>query len=27
VGRLMDLFGLDTDLVRRWPGGKEAAQG
>ncbi|MCY4165268.1 MAG: UbiX family flavin prenyltransferase [Gammaproteobacteria bacterium] len=27
VGRLLDLFGLDTDLVRRWPGGKEAAKG
>ncbi|MCY3815015.1 MAG: UbiX family flavin prenyltransferase [Gammaproteobacteria bacterium] len=26
VGRLMDLFGLETDLVRRWPGGKEAAK-
>ena len=26
VGRLMDLFGLKTDLVRRWPGGKEAAK-
>ena len=26
VGRLMDLFGLDTGLVRRWPGGKEAAK-
>ena len=27
VGRIMDLFGLDTGLVRRWPGGKEAAKG
>ena len=26
VGRLMDLFGLETNLVRRWPGGKEAAK-
>ena len=26
TGRLMDLFGLETDLVRRWPGGKEAAK-
>ena len=26
VGRIMDLFGLDTGLVRRWPGGKEAAK-
>ena len=26
AGRLIDLFGLDTDLVRRWPGGKEAAK-
>ena len=26
VGRLMDLFDLETDLVRRWPGGKEAAK-
>ncbi len=26
VGRLMDLFGLETDLVRRWPGGKQAAR-
>lgn len=26
VGRLMDLFGLDTGLVRRWPGGKAAAK-
>ena len=26
VGRLMDLFGLETDLVRRWPGGKAAAK-
>ena len=26
VGRLIDLFGLETDLVRRWPGGKEAAK-
>ena len=26
VGRTMDLFGLDTGLVRRWPGGKEAAK-
>ncbi len=25
VGRLMDLFGLETGLVRRWPGGKNAA--
>ena len=27
VGRIMDLFGLDTGLVRRWSGGKEAAKG
>ena len=27
VGRLMDLFALDTGLVRRWPGGKAAAKG
>ncbi len=27
VGRLADLFGLETGLVRRWPGGKEAAKG
>ena len=26
VGRLMDLFSLDTGLVRRWPGGKAAAK-
>lgn len=26
VGRLMDLFGLETGLVRRWPGGKAAAK-
>ncbi len=26
VGRIMDLFGLDTGLVRRWPGGKQAAK-
>ena len=26
VGRIMDLFGLDTGLVRRWPGGKAAAK-
>ena len=26
AGRLMDLFGLDTDMVRRWPGGREAAK-
>lgn len=22
VGRLLDLFGIDTDLIRRWQGGK-----
>ena len=27
VGRIMDLFGLDTGLVRRWSGGKEAGRG
>ena len=27
VGRIMDLFGLDTGLVRRWSGGKHAAKG
>ena len=27
VGRLLDLFGLETDLVRRWPGGKAVAKG
>lgn len=26
VGRIMDLFGLDTGLVRRWPGSKQAAK-
>lgn len=26
VGRLMDLFGLEAGLVRRWPGGKAAAK-